>query len=299
MNPSAVAAPDVEFYRAPIDGSRCLRSAGRLRRLRLPLPADPPPAEPAAGCFLCHPERDRFDRGPWPREGGALRVLGNAHPFAERTLLVAPAGETHHRATPASLAPDLLAELLRLPFDEQFLAAHELADHAVAAFVNVGRRAAQSKGHPHLQLVGFRQERGPLDASDAAAIGADLAAATSEARRLPLGDSGTAVVPRQPALTGEAWLELPEATATAAAWRPAAIAAARLAGACARGWSGDYNLVLRLSAPRLLRVLPRGISERAGLEFAAPALLASVVAATVRESVLLWQAALEAGSGAE
>ena len=292
-------AEGVELYRAPIDGSRCLRSAGRLRRLRLPLPPDPPPAEPAAACFLCHPERDRLDRGPWPREGGALRVLGNAHPFAERTLLLAPAGEAHHRATPASLAPELLAGLLRLPYDATFLAANGLDGHAVAAFVNVGRRAAQSKGHPHLQLVGFRSDRGPLDASDAAAIAADLAAAASEQRRLPLGDGAAAVIPRQPAMTGEAWLELPDAAASDTGWRQAAIATARLAAGCSAGWSGDYNLVFRLVAPRLLRVLPRGVSERAGLEFAAPALLTTVVAATARESGLLWRAALESGRMAQ
>jgi hypothetical protein len=266
-----------------------------LRRLRLPLPADPPAFESPAACFLCHPERDRLDLGPWPRGGGALRVLGNAHPFADRTLLVAPHGTAHHAATPATLAPETLAELLRLPFDPSLLAEHGLDTLRVAAFMNVGRRAAQSKAHPHLQLVGFSPERGAIDESDATALAVDLEAAAAEERALPLTPECTAVVPRQPAFTGEVWLPLPADARASAAWRAAACGVARLASACTGGWSGDYNLVVRRDPPCLLRLLPRGLSERAGLEFAAPALLSTVVAASPRETALLWRAALETG----
>lgn len=292
--------PPFELYSAPIDGSRCLRSAGRLRRLKLPLPADPPVEGPPAACFLCHPERDRLDLGAWPSEDGALRVLGNAHPFADRALLVAPAGEAFHLATPATLPATTLAELLAVPFDAAFLARFELGALALAAFFNVGRRAAQSRRHPHLQLVAFDRARGPLAAGDVAALVADLGAADAEERALPLGGGVRAIVPRQPALTGEIWLPLPSdaVAGSGPALQQAATALSRVCAATVRGWSGDYNVVLRLEAPALVRVLPRGLSERAGLEFSAPALLGGVVAVTARESVLLWRGALDAGGSA-
>lgn len=291
---------EVELYRAPIDGLSCLRSEGRLRRLKLPLPADPPSEGPPAACFFCHPERDRLDLGPWPRPEGALRVIGNAHPFAERALLVAPPDEALHLATPATLPPATLAALLALPFAAAFHEAFDLAGRNVAAFVNVGRRAAQSRRHPHLQIVAFDRERGALvdgGAMAAAALREDLAAASSEERTLPLADGAIALVPRRPSMTAEAWLALPDPAAPQDAWLAAARGLAQLCAAGAKAISGDYNLVWRLEPPALVRVVPRGLSERAGLELAAPALLSGVVATSTRESVLLWSSALS-GTGA-
>ncbi|MSR45985.1 MAG: hypothetical protein EXS13_02790 [Planctomycetes bacterium] len=286
----------IELYRAPIDGLRCLRSAGRIRRLKLPLPADPPQDGPPAACFLCHPERDRLDFGPWPRSGGVLRVIGNANPFADRALLVAPPGEANHLATPTTLAVELLAQLLELPFDPGFAREFDLLASNVVAFLNVGRRAAQSRRHPHLQIVAFAASRGPLIESDAEAIRADLAAAAHEDRALALENGSIAVVPRQPSFTAEVWLPLPDRGAAPAAWVERAGALQALCAAGERALSGDYNLVVRASAPALIRLVPRGLSERAGLELAAPALLSGVVGTSLRESVLLWRGALGSGT---
>jgi hypothetical protein len=290
-----VSGREVELYRAPIDGLSCLRSEGRLRRLKLPLPADPPLEGPPAACFFCHPERDRLDLGPWPRPEGALRVIGNAHPFAERALLVAPPDEALHLKTPATLPAETLAALIALPFDAPFLEAFDLAGRNVAAFVNVGKRAAQSRRHPHLQVVAFDRERGALvdgGATAAAALQDDLAAASAEERTLLLADGAVALVPRRPSKTAEAWLVLPDGSAPQDAWLAAARGLAKLCAAGEKAISGDYNLVWRLEAPALVRVVPRGLSERAGLELAAPALLSGVVATSTRESVLLWSSAL-------
>lgn len=283
----------IESYRAPIDGLRCLRTPGRLRRLKLPLPADPPSDGPPAACFLCHPERDRFDLGAWPREGGAQHVVGNAHPFAARALLVAPAGEAHHAATPATLAPERLAEWLAWPGSRDFAAAFGLDPATTVAFVNVGRRAAQSRRHPHLQVVSFAADAGALLDDDAAALIDDLATAPGEERRLALADGTHAVVPKRPSQSAELWLPLPAQGSAPHEWLRAATTLAALCRAGERSISGDYNLVWRTAAPALVRLVPRGLSERAGLELAAPALLAGVVALSVRESFLLWSAALE------
>ncbi len=219
-------------------------------------------------------------------------MVGNAHPFAARALLVAPALESHHALTPATLPIDRLAEWLQWPTSPEFLAAFELDQRTTVAFVNVGRRAAQSRRHPHLQVVAFGGDCGKLQDDDAAAIAADLASAASESRELCLSSGAKVVVPRQPSQTAELWLPLPAADVGAADWKGAAAALAELCGAGERSLSGDYNLVWRLAAPALVRWIPRGLSERAGLEFAAPALLAGVVAVSVRESFLLWSAAL-------
>jgi hypothetical protein len=283
-----------EFYRAPVDGQRCLRIEGRLRRLKLPLPAEPPLDVPPAACFLCHPERDRFDRGAWPGTDGTLRVVGNAFSFASTALLVAPPAERLHKATPAELGKELLAELLRAPFDPRFAQRFGLEGLTVAAFMNVGTRAAQSRLHPHLQVVGFQREAAsgvaPRD-EGAGALVDDLAAARVEGRRLALG-AGGAVVPRQPAMTAELWIELPPPSAAESGWIAAAADLATACAACARGLSGSYNVVLRTAEPRLARVVPRGLSERAGLELSFPAVVGSVIAASVRETELLWSAAL-------
>ena len=284
----------IESYRAPIDGMRSLRIPGRLRRLKLPLPADPPSDGPPAACFLCHPERDRFDLGPCPRAGGGQHVVGNAHPFAARALLVAPAGEAHHLATPATLEPARLAEWLEWPGSGAFSAAFELAPGATAAFVNVGRGAAQSRRHPHLQVVSFDAAAGALLEDDPTEIADDLASAEVEGRQLALQDGVRVVVPKRPSQTAELWLPLPAQGSEPDAWQRAAHALATVCRAAERSISGNYNLVWRTAAPPLLRIVPRGLSERAGLELAAPALLAGVVAVSVRESFLLWAAALEA-----
>lgn len=289
-----------ELYRAPVDGRRCLRIEGRLRRLKLPLPAEPPSDVPPAACFFCHPERDRFDRGAWPESGGALRVVGNAFSIADAALLVAPPDERWHRATPAELDVALLAGMVRAPFDDAFVARFGLGGLELSAFLNVGVRGAQSRVHPHLQIVGFRSdalERGGAapaparDAADRAALADDLAAATREERALPL-EHGVAVVPRLPGATAEIWIALPGADAPREDWTRAAAAIAAACRACARGLSGSYNVVLRRDEPRLARVVPRGLSEPAGLELGSPSRIDVVVAASVRETVLLWRAAL-------
>jgi len=288
-----------ELYRAPIDGRRCLRIAGRLNRLKLPLPAEPPLDVPPAACFLCHPERDRFDRGAWPEGGGALRVVGNAFSIADAALLLAPPDERLHRATPADLDPALLAALLRAPFDADFAARFGLRGLELSAFVNVGVRGAQSRVHPHLQIVGFSGEAlaragapTPAErAADGAALADDLAAADGEERALPL-DEVVAVVPRRPGMTAELWIALPEEDAPPAAWSRAAAAVAAACRACVRGVSGSYNVVLRHDRPRLARLIPRGLSEPAGLELGSPARLDVVIATSVREATLLWRAAL-------
>jgi hypothetical protein len=289
-----------EFYRAPIDGQRCLRIEGRLRRLKLPLPAEPPMDVPPAACFLCHPEHDRFDRGAWPDApagAGPLRVLGNAYAFARSALLVAPPGEQIHRETPAGLERELLAAMLRAPFDERFARRFDLVGLKLAAFMNVGVRAAQSRLHPHLQVAGFDPigvagvaAAGEREA-DAQALAADLRAAADEGRRLAFA-GGSAIVPREPAMTAELWVELPADAAPPDDWERAAALLAAACAACARGLSGCYNVVLRVEAPRLARIVPRGLSERAGLELSFPGVVASVIAASVRETQLLWQAAL-------
>jgi hypothetical protein len=293
-----------EFYRAPIDGQRCLRIEGRLRRLKLPLPAEPPEDVPPAACFLCHPERDRFDRGAWPAAPAAaaahsaLRVVGNAFSFATTALLVAPPDEKLHRATPAELPHALLAEILRAPFDARFAQQFGLAGLTVVAFMNVGTRAAQSRLHPHLQVVGFEHGETAADAearaADARAIVDDVAAAEREGRRLALaaGAAANAIVPRAPAMTAELWIELPAPSAPGRAWLAAAADLATACAASARGLSGSYNVVLRCDEPRLARVIPRGLSERAGLELSFPSVVGSVIAASVRETQLLWAAAL-------
>jgi hypothetical protein len=284
-----------ELYRAPIDGRRCLRIAGRLNRLKLPQPAEPPSDVPPAACFLCHPERDRFDRGAWPEGDGALRVVGNAFSIADAALLLAPPDERLHLATPAELDPALLAALLRAPFDAAFVARYGLGGLELSAFFNVGVRGAQSRVHPHLQVVGFPpRAAGAPDAemaADRAALAADLAAARDEERTVPLGD-GVAVVPRAPGMTAELWLPLPGAGAPDAEWTRAAAALGAACRACVRGLSGSYNVVLRLAEPRLARLIPRGLSEPAGLELGSPARLDVVIATSVREAALLWRAAL-------
>lgn len=300
MTPSAQAPRPPEFYRAPIDGQRCLRIEGRLRRLKLPLPAEPPMDVPPAACFLCHPERDRFDRGAWPDAEGAsgpLRVVGNAYAFARSALLLAPPGEKLHRETPAGLERDLLAALLHAPFDERFARRFDLAGLTIAAFMNVGVRAAQSRLHPHLQVAGFDPigvagvgAAKELEA-DTRALAEDLGQATAEGRRLALA-GGSAIVPREPAMTAELWIELPSDAAPPAEWSRAAATLAAACAACARGLSGSYNVVLRSDRPRLARIVPRGLSERAGLELSFPGVVASVIAASVRETQLLWQSAL-------
>jgi hypothetical protein len=295
--------PKFEWYQAPIDGQRCLRVEGRLRRVKLPLPAEPPKDVPPAACFLCHPERDRFDLGEWPR-GGTLRVVGNAHAFADRALLLAPHGESLHDATPTTLPVESLAALLRAPFDAEFRRAHSLDELALHAFVNVGVRAAQSRRHPHVQVVGFDRARASAGGAcaDAAAIAADLASARSEQRVVELAGAGgraSLVVPRAPGMTAEVWVEVAKTTGRAeprdgssdASWLELARAVQLACAACERGLSGSYNLILRLDEPRLVRLVPRGLSERAGLELAAPSFVGSVVAATVRETTLFWESA--------
>ena len=288
-----------ELYRAPIDGRRCLRIAGRLQRLKLPLPAEPPSDVPPAACFLCHPERDRFDRGAWPESGGALHVVGNAFSIADAALLLAPPDERLHLATPADLDPSLLAALLRAPFDEAFAARFGLRGLELSAFVNVGVRGAQSRVHPHLQIVGFASDAleragamSPAErAADGAALADDLAAAADEGRALSL-DAAVAVVPRRPGMTAELWIALPGEEAPPAAWSRAAAAVAAACRACARGVSGSYNVVLRHDRPRLARLIPRGLSEPAGLELGSPARLDVVIATSVGETVELWRPAL-------
>ena len=286
-----------ELYRAPIDGRRCLRIAGRLQRLKLPLPAEPPQDVPPAACFLCHPERDRFDRGAWPEPDGSLRVVGNAFSIADAALLLAPPDERLHRATPADLEPELLAELLRAPSDASFLDRFGMSGLELSSFFNVGVRGAQSRLHPHLQVVGFRRDAlariaaSDADATDGAALADDLAAAAGEERALPLAD-GVAVVPRRPGMTAELWIALPEEAAPPAAWTRAAAAVAAACRACVRGVSGSYNVVLRHDRPRLARLIPRGLSEPAGLELGSPARLDVVIATSVREAFLLWRGVL-------
>src|SRR5258705_10711293 len=201
-----------ELYRAPIDGRRCLRIAGRLNRLKLPLPAEPPEDVPPAACFLCHPERDRFDRGAWPESGGALRGVGNAFSIADAALLLAPPDERLHRATPADLDPPLLAALLRAPFDADFAARFGLRGLGLSAFVNVGVRGAQSRVHPHLQIVGFSGEAlaragAPPPAervADGAALEEDMAGAGAEEGAVMLEEGG-GVVGGRPGMEGEVW----------------------------------------------------------------------------------------------
>jgi hypothetical protein len=292
-----VAGP--ETYVAPIDGQRCLRTAGRLKRLELPLPPEPPRDVAPAACFLCHPELDAHDLGPWRFcEGGELRVLGNAHPFAERALLLAAAGEALHEKTPASLPRAALEAMLRAPFDPEWRTRAGLDRLALAAFANVGLRAAQSRLHPHMQVAGFDPARLPVKVADAAAIAADLAAAAGEARTVAL-DGGApgavrGVVPRAPGMTAELWIPLPGRDRDSRRWEDVSRAAAAACRACERALSGSMNLVWRLDEPALLRLVPRGLSERAGLELAAPGLLGSVIAASVRETVELWTGAIDA-----
>lgn len=280
-----------ELYRAPIDGRRCLRIEGRLRRMRLPRPAEPPEDVPPAACFFCHPERDRFDRGAWPEAGGPLRVVGNAFSIADAALLLAPPDERLHGATPADLDVALLAALLRAPCDDAFVERFGLGGLDLSAFVNVGVRGAQSRVHPHLQVVGFPR-RAPDEAAEAdrVALAADLSAASVEERTIRVGGE-VAVVPRAPGMTAELWLALPAGDAPAAAWTRAAAALGAACRACVRGLSGSYNVVLRLAPPRLARLIPRGLSEPAGLELGSPSRVDVVIATSVREAVLLWSSA--------
>jgi ATP adenylyltransferase/5',5'''-P-1,P-4-tetraphosphate phosphorylase II len=214
---------------------------------------------------------------------------------ADQAVLVAPPGPDQHLATPADLDTEHLARMLPLSFDSAFLEQFGLTGLEVVSFMNLGVPAAQSRRHPHLQIVGFSPERCNRAAGDPAGVAEELASAATEGRSLPVGPAkGIAVIPRQPSMTAELWIPRPEGAA--AADRTWAACVQSVTTACTRAISGAYNLVIRRD-PRMVRIVPRGLSERAGLELASPHVVDSVVAASVEETHALWAAALSVVAG--
>ena len=276
-----------EFYVAPVDGARCLRVTGRAQRCALPVPATRPRDGGPTGCFLCHPERDELDLGAWPPGEPFAHVLGNAFPVAQRSLLVAPPGAPMHDVTPAGLDP---GPILRLVTDPGFVSHFQLEGLQRSLFWNVGVLAGQSRRHPHAQVIGLDAE---VDSTRSVeAVQADLESAVAAGRSLTLETEVGLVIPARPSLTAEAWLPVPlrdDANEVARFDR----AVARVVQALEAGLSCNYNLVMLPSA-NILRILPRGISERAGLEFAFPGTIDNVVAASVPETREMWRAALAA-----
>ena len=285
-------AAQPELYEAPGTGQPCLRVAGRVGRRRLPLPPSPPPDVAPADCFLCHPESDRFYAGRWPGPGDGLHVVGNAFPLADRAVMLVPDGESWHESTLAALDAGTVTAFLTAAESAEFLMRFGFAELDVLACMNVGQLAAQSRRHPHWQVVGFRRELAIGRGGDRAALVDDLDGAAAEGRTVPLGGvDGPLVIPRRPSMTAEVWIPRPRHDRAEAAWSRALQQAVRL---CERAITGSYNVVVR-RGPDLIRLIPRGLSERAGLELAAPTVAGSVVAATVEETVALWRQAAPAG----
>ncbi len=270
---------------------------GRFRRQRLPLPRFLPDDEGTERCFLCHPERDPFDRGGFPDDQSPIRVLGNAYSFADRTLILAPWGESFHSRTPADLPVEVLKEWIRATISAELESRFDLKGFQPLIFLNVGRLAAQSRLHPHLQVVAFRQWNPKLVPWDRDSVEKDLVHADQEGRVLRPATRDVrwrAVVPARPSATAEIWIEGLKSDPDGDALLLVAHALRALCSACERGIGGSYNVVW-VKEPPLLRLIPRGLSERAGLELISPAQLGSMVAASAEETLDLWRTALAAG----
>ena len=206
-----------------------------------------------------------------------MSLLGNAHPVADKAFLLAPRGARAHLATPATLAPEELEPLMKAPFDPALIEKLGMADLAIISFLNIGLLAAQSKRHPHLQLIGFAASSDlgrphPSDIERAIEAGLPF-----EVRGLPV------VVPREPTYTAEIWVPVGDGIGACIK---------TLCCACEAGISGCYNLV-HVMEPSIIRLIPRGLSERAGLELSCPKTIASVIAASPEESFDLWQSSLK------
>jgi hypothetical protein len=251
------------------------------------LPARPPAPEDPARCFLCRPEQDPGFLGLWDGAAAALAVLGNLFPVLPGSLLLAPAGSSWHE--PGRLPPAaLVEEMLRLPLSESFGRRFAGTDPICATFFNLGLAAGQTRGHLHSQIL-----RGAEAASPAvrAAVNAELQGAGARGDCLEIAGGLSLVLPSRPAMTAEAWLAFdPVGPAYSASQHAAGLA--QVLRALEGGISASFNLVA-LPGLKLLRILPRGISERAGLEFALPGWVHSVVACSPAEARELWGAALE------
>lgn len=275
-----------ESYDCPLNGQPILRIGGRLNRLQLPLPADPP-RDDRDRCFFCKPENDRYDEGAWADE---LHVLGNAHPVGQRSLLLFPPGPGFHEARFSQLPARTVDCLFRAVVDGQFQRHFGLTDLAVCAFFNVGRPAGQSRRHLHMQLVGTSPEVAKALSGRPEEVAEDLAAAAAEGRVILVEDGPDLpiVLPRHPGMTAEVWLPLPGEEER----RPWVEVLLRAVAACEVGISPSFNLALRPDL-NLLRIVPRGLSERAGLELSLPTPIDAVVGATLEETRHLWTSAMQ------
>ena len=274
---------ETSFYVAPLDGVTCLQVAGRFRRRRMPIAATPPGDVGPADCFLCHPENDRYYQGDWPAEDSSLALLGNAHPYGWESLLIAPKGTEFHEAGLAELS-DLDLRRMLDPLSCAEMAA-DPTDRLRSCFMNMGAPAGQSRRHPHSQVVSL--SAGPLSRSAQQEVAEDLEAAADEDRSLDIDAYCRLVLPRKPTMTFEAWVPRPATAYPPSQWA----ASIRRVLAAVEQISGNYNWV-SLQQPNLFRIIPRGISERAGLEFAFPGRVDSVVACSLDEARDHWRQAV-------
>ena len=210
-----------EYYESSSDGQPCLRIPGRYRRHRLPLPARPPQDRPSGECFLCHPEEDTHHRGNFG-PGDELAVVGNAFPVGDAALILAPRGASCHELTPADLPREVLAAFLMAALGVEFREQYALSGLECVAFLNVGTHAAQSRRHPHLQVVGFRPARKVRRGGDPRRLQEELDTAGKEGRELRFAGPlpGRLVIPRWPAMTAEIWLPRPDAARRSARTTP-------------------------------------------------------------------------------
>ena len=280
-----MSTPQSETYRSPLHGQPVLRIGGRLARLQLPVPPDPP-RDDASRCFFCRPDADRYDEGSW---GDDLHVLGNAHPVGERSLLLFPPGPGLHETPLSGLPARVIDALFSTVADENFRDRFGLTDATVCTFANIGRPSGQSRRHLHLQVVAYPADQATGEGVDSAAVQVDRETAEAEGRLLLPRQEIEVVVPRQPGMTAELWIERPPRNrGRRRAWVEGFL---QVAAACERSVSASYNLSIREDLD-LIRLVPRGLCERAGLELCYPAPLDAVVGATVDETVHLWREAL-------
>jgi hypothetical protein len=97
-----------------------------------------------------------------------------------------------------------------------------------------------------------------------------------------------ALVPKWPGMTAEIWLPAPADPARTKDW---ATGLQQLVEACEKHIAGSYNVILK-TEPAMVRLVPRGISERAGLELSCPQRVAAVIAASPEETLRLWRDSL-------
>ena len=269
----------MELYRATLGGERILLVPGRLERLTLPRRLERAEAERSRACFFCGAD-DPLDRGSLG-VGGDWWIWGNAFPVVARAHLLARRGPEYHSESPLDLTADDWQRLTDRVFGDEVHAVLDDPGGSRRVFLNHGTVAGRTRPHLHLQWVSWPER---FAAATAAAVRDDRESAAAEDRSVEEFPGASAWVPRAPARTAELWLAVDTIAGPAAALP-------RLLAAIVDQFSDAFNLVL-LPELRLLRLVPRGLSECAGLELALEGEFQGIVVSTAEQAAALWRAGL-------